>query len=154
MGLTYRIPFFLFVTVEYEKVKDQRGSLRSALGYCVRQKDALMAFLQDGRLRLDNNYSENELRKPVRIRDAALFAGSDEHAESAGHILSLIASARLHRLNPEAYLRDLIRVLPFWPRERYLELAPKYWARTRATLDLEQLARPVGVIDVPHPAPD
>jgi transposase len=146
--------FFLFVTVEYEKLKNQRGSLRSALGYCVRQKDALMAFLQDGRLRLDNNYSENELRKPVRIRDAALFAGSDEHAESAGHILSLIASARLHRLNPEAYLRDLIRVLPFWPRERYLELAPKYWARTRATLDLEQLARPVGVIDVPHPAPD
>ncbi len=51
--------------------------LRSALGYCVRQRDALMTFLDDGRLRMDNNLSENALRKVVRIRDASLFAGSD-----------------------------------------------------------------------------
>ena len=145
------VAFLDFAKVEYAKVKNTRGSLRSALGYCVRQRDALMAFLDDGRLRLDNNLSENALRKVVRIRDAALFAGSDEHAESAGHVLSLIASARLHHLDPERYLRDLIRVLPFWPRARYLELAPKYWASTRATLDLAQLAAPVGVIDVPTP---
>lgn len=74
-------------------------------------------------LRLDNNLPENALRKVVLIRDAALFAGSDEHTESAGHILSLVASARLHHLDPEAYLRNLIRVLPFWPRDRFLELA-------------------------------
>jgi transposase len=108
-----------------------------------------MAVLDDGRLRLDNNLSENALRKVVRIRDAALFAGSDDHAQSAGYVLSLIASARLHRLDPEAYLRDLIRVLPFWPRERYLELAPKYWPQTRTQLDAAQLAQPVGIIDVP-----
>lgn len=142
--------FFEFVQEQYALVKHQRGYLTRALGYCVRQKDALMAFLNDGRLRLDNNLSENALRKVVLIRDAALFAGSDDHAESAGHILSLIASARLHHLDPETYLRDLIRVLPFWPRPRYLELAPKYWARTRDTLTLKQLARPVGVIDVPE----
>jgi transposase len=146
------VAFLDFAAVEYEKVKNERGSLRSALGYCVRQRGALVAFLDDGRLRLDNNLSENALRKVVRIRDAALFAGSDEHAQSAGHVLSLIASARLHQLDPERYLRDLIRVLPFWPRQRYLELAPKYWARTRPTLDPKQLAAPVGVIDVP-PAP-
>jgi IS66 C-terminal element len=40
--------------------------------------------------------------------------------------MSLIASARLHRLDPEAYLRDLIRLVPHWPRDRYLELAPRY----------------------------
>jgi transposase len=143
------VAFLEFASVEYAKVKNERGSLRSALGYCVRQREALMTFLDDGRLRLDNNLSESALRKVVRIRDASLFAGSDEHAQSAGHVLSLIASARLHRLDPEAYLRDLIRVLPFWPRDRYLELAPKFWAQTRATLDAAQLARPVGVIDVP-----
>jgi transposase len=143
------VAFLQFAAVEYAKVKNERGSLRSALGYCVRQRDALSTFLEDGRLRLDNNLSENALRKVVRIRDASLFAGSDEHAQSAGHVLSLIASARLHRLDPETYLRDLIRVLPFWPRNRYLELAPKFWAATRATLDAAQLARPVGVIDVP-----
>jgi transposase len=143
------VAFLDFATAEYEAVKHQRGAIRSALGYCVRQRTALLAFLDDGRLRLDNNLSENALRKVVLIRDAALFAGSDDHAESAGHVLSLVASARLHHLDPEAYLRDVIRVLPFWPRDRYLELAPKYWTRTRATIDAAQLAAPVGVIDVP-----
>ena len=143
------VAFLDFATVEYEAIKHQRGAIRSALGYCVRQRPALLTFLDDGRLRLDNNLSENALRKVVLIRDAALFAGSDDHAESAGHVLSLVASARLHHLDPEAYLRDVIRLLPFWPRDRYLELAPKYWTRTRATIDKAQLAAPVGVIDVP-----
>jgi len=43
---------------------------------------------------------------------------SDAHGESTGHMFSLIASARLHRLDPEAYLRDLFRVLTNWPRDR------------------------------------
>lgn len=145
--------FLAFVAEQHAQVKHQRGALTRALGYCVRQREPLMAFLADGRLRLDNNLSEGALRKVVLIRDAALFAGSDEHAESAGHVLSLIASARLHHLDPELYLRDLIRLLPYWPKHRYLELAPKYWARTRATLDLARLARPVGTIHVPDVAP-
>lgn len=145
------VAFLEFAAVEYARVKQERGSLRSALGYCVRQREALMAFLDDGRLRLDNNLSENALRKVVRIRDASLFAGSDDHAESAGHVLSMIASARLHRLDPELYMRDAMRVLPFWPRDRYLELAPKYWVRTRQLLNTRQLQAPVGVIDVPPP---
>ncbi|MCP5044296.1 MAG: IS66 family transposase [bacterium] len=138
-----------FASVEYERVKNERGSLRSALGYSVRQADALRAFLDDGRLRLDNNPSESELRKVVRIRDASLFAGSDGHAKSAGHILSMIASARLHHLDPERYLRDIIRVLPYWPRERYLELTAKHWTATRAKLNHAQLAAELGRIDVP-----
>ena len=141
-----------FAAGQYDKVNDQRSSLRGALGYTVRQADALRAFLGDGRLRLDNNRSENALRRVVRIRDASLFAGSDEHAEAAGHILTVIATARLHGLDPEAYLRDLIRVLPSWPRDRYLELAPMNWNATRARLDPEQLEREAGVIDVPEPS--
>jgi transposase len=84
-------------------------------------------------------------------RNAWLFAGSDDHAASAGHIFSLIASARLHKLDPEAYLRDLFRVLAHWPRDRYLELAPKCWAETRARLDEGELANEIGVLTVPPP---
>ena len=102
--------------------KTEPAHLRSALGYTVRQQESLRAFLNDGWLRLDNNLSESALRKVVRIRDAALFAGSDDHAESAGHLLSLIASARLHGLDSELYLREMILVVPQWPRERYLKL--------------------------------
>lgn len=143
------LEFLDFATEQYELCKHERGSARTAFGYCVRQRDALTRFLDDGRLRLDNNPSESALRKVVIIRDSALFAGSDDHATSAGHILSLIAMARLHNLDPEQYLRDLVRVLPYWPRERYLELAPKFWTATRAGIDSIQLGHEVGVIDVP-----
>ena len=59
--------------------------------------------------------------------------------DAAGNLLTLIASARLHGLNPEAYLRDVFRVFPHWPRDRYLELCPRDWPSTRARLDAAQL---------------
>ena len=141
--------FFAWAEVEYETVRDQRGLLRSALGYAVRQKDALMRVLDDGRLVLENNRSERELRRIAVGRKGWLFVGSDDHGEAAGHLFSLIASARLHKLDPEAYLRDLFRVLAHWPRDRYLELAPKYWAQTRARLDPGELAAEIGDLTVP-----
>lgn len=55
--------FFVWAETEYQIVRDERGPLRSALGYVIRQKAALMRFLEDGRLRLDNNHSERELRR-------------------------------------------------------------------------------------------
>ena len=64
----------------------------------------------------------------------------------------MIASARLHKLDPELYLRDVFRVLPHWPRERYLELAPRYWLTTRARLNPKQLDQELGPLMVPEPA--
>jgi hypothetical protein len=108
--------------------------------------------LDDGRLVLDNNRSESALRGSIATgRKAWLFVGSDDHAQSAGHLFSLIASCKLHGLDPEAYLRDLFRVLAHWPKERYLELAPKYWAATRTRLDPLELAREIGPLTVPPP---
>jgi transposase len=144
--------FFAWADVEYERVRNVRGVVRSALGYVVRQKAALMRVLDDGRLVLENNRSERELRRIAVGRRGWLFVGSDAHGESAGHLFSLIASARLHRLDPEAYLRDLFRILAHWPRERYLELAPKFWARTRARLHPVELAAEIGPLTVPPPA--
>jgi hypothetical protein len=143
--------FFAWADGQYQVVRDRRGLLRSALGYAVRQKDALTRVLDDGRLVLDNNRSERELRRIAVGRKAWLFSGSDDHAESAGHLFTLIASARLHGLDPETYLRDLFRVLAHWPRDRYLELAPKFWAGTRGRLDVAQLGREVGTLTVPPP---
>lgn len=145
--------FFAWASVEYERVKEQRGLLRSALGYALRQKEALMRVLEDGRLVLDNNRSERALRQIAIGRKAWLFVGSDDHARSSGHLLSLVASCRLHGLDPERYLRDLFRVLAHWPRDRYLELAPKYWARTRSRLDVDELGKELGPLRVPPPLP-
>ena len=145
--------FFEWAEARYEVVRHQRGLLRSALGYAIRQKDALLRPLEDGRIPLDNNRSERELRRIAVGRKAWLFVGSDDHAVSAGHLFSLIASARLHDLDPEAYVRDVFRVLAAWPRDRYLELAPKYWLATRAKLDATELANDLGPLTVPPPTP-
>jgi transposase len=143
------VSFFEFVEYAYEQVKHQRGMLRSALGYCIRQKQALMRFLEDGALEMTNNRSERELRRVAVGRKSWLFVGSDDHGQAAGNLLTLIASARLHKLDPEVYLRDVLRVLPHWPRGRHLELAPRYWRITRARLDRAELDREVGWLTVP-----
>jgi transposase len=142
--------FFAWAKQQLDLVRNQRGMLRSALGYADRQREALMRVLEDGRLVLDNNRSELELRRHIAVgRKAWLFVGSDDHGISAGHLFSLIASCRLHGLDPERYFRELFRVLPYWPRDRYLELAPKYWAATRALLDAKELEPEVGTITIP-----
>jgi transposase len=141
--------FFTWAHAEYERHKDERGLVATMFGYAVRQEAALRRFLDDGRLRMDNNPSERELRRIATGRKAWLFFGSDDHAAAAANLFSLIASCKLHALDAEAYLADVIRVMPYWPRDRYLELAPKYWAATRARLDPVALARPVGEIVVP-----
>lgn len=143
--------YFAFAEAEYEKVKHQRGMLRSALGYSVRQRGALTRFFDDGRLKLTNNDSERELRRVTTGRKAWMFIGSDDHAQAAGNLLTLVASARLHKLDPEVYLRDLFRVLPHWPNGRYLELCPRDWAATRARLDPAQLEQELGRLDIPPP---
>ena len=143
--------FFSWAQDQYALVQHQRGSLRSAFGYAVRQKDALTRVLEDGRLVLENNRSERELRRIANGRKVWLFVGSDDHAESAGHLFTLIASARLHGLEPETYLRDLFRVLAHWPKDRYLELAPKFWSATRARLDPTRLALEIGPLTIPPP---
>ena len=144
--------FFVWARAEYEKLEG-RGLVATALGYSVRQEQALRRFLDDGRLRMENNSAERALRAIAVGRRAWMFYGSDDHADAAGNILSLVASCKLHDLDPELYLAEIIRIVPYWPRDRYLELAPKYWLATRARLSPEELELPLGHITVPAPPP-
>ena len=80
-----------------------------------------------------------------------MFYGSDLHADAAAAIFSVIASCRLHRIDPYQYLEEILRVLPYWPRDRYLELAPKYWHATRGRLRPDELAGPLSAFEVPPP---
>ena len=139
--------------IAIQPARGVRGPVATAFGYAIRQRDALRRFLDDGRLRMENNASERALR-PIEVgRNAWLFFGSGDHAQAAANIFSLIASCVLHSLDAESYLADIIRVLPYWPRDRYLELAPKYWKRTRALLDQAELKRPIGHVTVPPQLP-
>ena len=86
----------------------------------------------------ETRHGQNELGLVVG-RKNWMFYGSDSHAESAATIFSLIASCRLHSIDPQQYLDEVMRVLPYWPKHRHLELAPKYWAATRSNLDPVEL---------------
>jgi len=130
-----------------------RSLATKALGYAANQEAELLRVLDDVNLPLDNTRSERELRKIVVGRKAWMFYGSDTHAEAAAAIFSVIASCRLHRLDPFAYLDEVLRVLPHWPRHRYLELAPKNWVATRARLRPEELAAPLSAFEIPAEAP-
>ncbi len=140
--------FFAWCRAEH-KLHPERGLVSAAFGYALRQETALRRFLEDGRLGMTNNDSERALRHIAIGRKNWLFFGSDDHASAAANLFSLIASCKLHGLDAETYLAEIIRVMPHWPRERYLELAPKYWATTRARLDAAELAREVGELTVP-----
>ena len=141
--------FFEWLRAQDDFTSKVRGLVNKALGYADRQEVALRRFLDDGRLRMDNNLSENALRTVATGRKAWLFFGSDDTAEAAANLYSLIAGCKLHALDPERYLAEMIRVMPYWPRARFLELAPAYWAKTRARLDSTELEVELGFITVP-----
>jgi transposase len=141
--------FFDWVEQQRVLFDEQRGLARSALQYASNQQRVLSRFFDDGRLVLSNNGAERALKAVALGRKAWLFCGSDDHARSTAALYSLVASARLHRLDPEDYLRCLVRLVPIWPKDRMLELAPLFWARTAARLGAEQLNKEIGTIAIP-----
>ena len=146
--------FFEWVRKQNDLSSQERGLVSKALGYAIRQELALRRFLDDGRLRMDDNRSENALRIVATGRKSWLFFGSDDTAEAAANLYSLIASCKLHGIDPERYLAEVIRIMPYWPRDRYLELAPAYWKQTRARLDPGELDAELGHVTVPSAIAD
>ncbi len=117
---------------ERRRVHDPtRSRLARAFGYLGRHRDELKRLFDDGRLVLTNNSSESALRTIAIGRNNWMFFGSDDHADAAANLFSLIASCRLHGIDAERYLAEVIHVLPQWPRGRQIELAPRYWKGSR-----------------------
>ena len=129
--------FFAWCDQQAEVVLDSTPIAR-AIGYARNQRVALSRFLADGRLPLTNNISERNLRREVVGRKNWVFLGSDEGARANTIFVSLLASCQLHGVEPWAYLRDLLCLLPSWPQRRILELAPAFWKQTREQQDTQQ----------------
>ena len=114
-----------WIEIERPRVVDE-SPIAKAMNYLVNQRVPLSRFLEDGRLRLDNNCSEVELRRQVVGRANWTFCGSDDGAEWNATATTVIASCQLHDIEPWAYLRDVLTLLPAWPNRDVLQLAPKF----------------------------
>ena len=132
--------FFSWCQAEREHVLDDTP-LAKGIQYALNQQEGLTRFLTDGRLPIHNNGSELQLRRQAVGRKNWLFIGSDDGALANTTFVSLLASCRMHDVEPWAYLRDVLCLLPTWPPHRMLELAPLNWKDTltrddvRAALD-------------------
>jgi transposase len=114
-------------------LRDQRAKLSSksetarAIDYSLKRWTALTRFLDDGRLCISNNAAERALRGIAVGRHNWTFAGSDEGGRRAAAIYTLIETAKLNGVDPQAWLADVLARLPDHPAKRVVELLPWNW---------------------------
>jgi transposase len=102
----------------------KKSDTSAAIRYALALWDALVRFCDDGRIEIDNNATERALRCVAIGRKNYLFAGSDRGGERAATFYSLIGTAKLNGLDPEAYLRELLTRIADHPVNRIAELLP------------------------------
>lgn len=128
--------FFSWCDAEWPNVLED-SPIHDGIRYARNQRQGLNRFLEDGRLPLDNNISERHLRRQAVGRKNWLFVGSDDGGRVNAVFTSLLASCRMLGVEPWAYLRDLLCLIPAWPVHRLLELAPVNWNETLARADVQ-----------------
>jgi len=101
--------------------------LRSAIDYLLHQRQALLRFLDDGRLKPDNNTAENAIRPLAIGRKNWLFAGSERGGRAAALYLGLIQSCKACHVNPWAYFDDVLRRIMSHPVRQLRQLLPDLW---------------------------
>jgi len=118
-------------------LREQRAKLSSqskvakAIAYSLTRWVALTRFLDDGRLCMTNNAAERAIRPLAVGRHNWTFAGSDEGGRRAAAIYTLIETAKLNDVDPQAWLADVLARLQDHPAKRIAELLPWNWKRAR-----------------------
>ncbi len=113
---------WLHATLRQESSK--KSQLAGAIRYTLSLWTALTRYRDDGRIEMDNNAAERELRPVALGRKNYLFAGSDAGGERAASFYSLINTAKLNGLDPAAYLREVFTRIAEHPINRIEELLP------------------------------
>ena len=112
-----------------------KSSMAKTLAYGRKRWDALTRYLDDGRAEIDNNVAERAIRAIAIGRKNWLFAGSKAGGERAAQLYSVIETAKLNGLEPQAYIADVIeKIAQGWPASRWGELMPWNWQPEPARL--------------------
>ena len=113
-----------------ERAKLSRhAAVAKALDYMLTRWPAFARFLEDGRICLTNNAAERALRGLALGRKSWLFAGSERGAERAAVMYTLIQTAKLNDVDPQAWLADVLRRIADTPQTQLAELLPWNWRR-------------------------
>ena len=106
----------------------QKSKLVEAIRYALSRWAGLSRFLEDGRVCLSNNCAERALRGVALGRKSWLFAGSERGGQRAAFMYSLIGTAKLNGIDPQAWLADAIARISDLPVSRLPQLLPWNWA--------------------------
>ena len=112
---------------KHQRCVPPKSALGQAIAYALNQWRALNAFLRDGRLELDNNRCERAIKSIVIGRKNFLFMGGLQGGQAAAIIFSLMETCRQNKVDPQAYLADVLARLPTHPYARIKDLLPQYW---------------------------
>lgn len=112
---------------EQKKAVLPKSVIRDAINYALGQWEALMRYLEDGNLNIDNNAAERALRSVVVGRKNYLFNGSDNGGRWGAILYSLIESCKRNNVNPYRYLRDVISRISEYQSSKISNLTPKNW---------------------------
>jgi transposase len=104
-----------------------QGPLGLAFGYTLRNWRALTRYTENGVLVLDNNLLERQIRPIAKGRDAYLFVAAERGGHVAATLYSLVGTCKLNRIEPFAYLKNVLQRLPSHPVHRLAELLPFNW---------------------------
>jgi len=110
--------------VEQLPTVSRKSVTADAIGYALNQWQALTRYLDDGELEIDNSAAEHSVRGVACGRKNYLFLGSDRGGERAATMYSLMETAKLNRIDPEAYLRRVLTVIADYPVNQIADLLP------------------------------
>lgn len=123
----------VWLTSQFAKLS-RNHDLAKAMNYMLRRWDAFTRFLDDGRVCITNNAAERALRCVPLGRKAWLFCGSDRGGHRAAILYTLIQTARLNDVDPQAWLADILARIADHPVNRLDELLPWNWQAQRTAI--------------------
>jgi hypothetical protein len=117
---------------EARRKMSRHADVAKAMDYMLKRWDAFSRFLNDGRICLSNNAAERALRGIALGRRAWLFAGSDRGGQRAAAMYSLITTAKLNDVDPQAWLANVLSRIGDHPASRLDQLLPWNWIDSRS----------------------
>ena len=115
----------LFINFKkYRNNLPQKSGTVKAINYAMKNQVALMRFLKDGQIEIDNNAAERAMRSIALGRKNWMFAGSDKGGHTAANIYSLIETAKINNVNPSLYLKKVFDLIQDYNSNKLHELLP------------------------------